>query len=214
MSVRRNALVLPHVKSPARPVETVFLAAGGQNLPGGLRLFPADAPRRRLPPTLPGTGGPATMTVPKRKVFAYLTHRDATGERLLVFSHPNAPAAGIQVPAGTVEDGESPEAAVLREGYEETGLADLVLVRFLGERVRDMADAGRDEVHHRFFFHLRCSGTPPERWQHWEEHPSEAPGARHLFECFWARLPDGVPVLATGHDALLPELLAHLAHQP
>jgi 8-oxo-dGTP pyrophosphatase MutT (NUDIX family) len=157
-------------------------------------------------------GAPAS--VHKRKAFAYVTHRDAIGERLLVFSHPRAPAAGIQVPAGTVDAGESPEAAVLREAHEETGLAGLVLVRFLGERVRDMTDAGRDEVHHRFFFHLRCPGTPAARWQHWEEYPSETPGARHLFEFFWARLPDGVPPLAAGHDALLPDLLAHLTRQP
>jgi 8-oxo-dGTP pyrophosphatase MutT (NUDIX family) len=154
------------------------------------------------------------MPVRKCKAFAYVTHRDAAGDRLLVFSHPHAPAAGIQVPAGTVDPGETPAAAVLREAREETGLAGLVLVSFLGERVRDMADAGRDEVHHRFFFHLRCPGAPPARWRHWEEHPSEAPGARHLFEFFWARLPDGVPELTTDHGALLPELLARLPNQP
>jgi 8-oxo-dGTP diphosphatase len=97
---------------------------------------------------------------------------------------------------------------VLREAHEETGLAGLVLVCFLGERVRDMADVGRAEVHHRSFFHLRCAGTPPARWRHWEERPSEVPGALHLFEFFWVWLPDGVPALTTGHGALLPELLA------
>jgi hypothetical protein len=103
---------------------------------------------------------------------------------------------------------------VLREAHEETGLAGLVLVRFLGEQLRDMTDAGRAEVHHRSFFHLRCPGTPPARWQHWEEHPSEVPGARHLIEFFWARLPNGVPELTTGHGALLPELLARLPGSP
>jgi 8-oxo-dGTP pyrophosphatase MutT (NUDIX family) len=54
----------------------------------------------------------------KQKAFAYITH----GRRLLVFSHPHSPAAGIQVPAGTIEPGEPPELAVLREAAEAPGL--------------------------------------------------------------------------------------------
>ncbi len=38
------------------------------------------------------------MLTLKRKAFAYITH----AHHLLVFSHPAAPEAGIQVPAGTV----------------------------------------------------------------------------------------------------------------
>jgi integrase len=36
---RRDALVLPNLKHPSRPVKTVFLAAGDQGLPGELLLF-------------------------------------------------------------------------------------------------------------------------------------------------------------------------------
>lgn len=93
------------------------------------------------------------MGTPIRKAFAYVTH----GERLLLLAHPDAPEAGIQVPAGTVRDGELPEDAALREAREETGLTGLTLVRFLGEHVRDMRDYSLDEIHHRFFFHLRCA---------------------------------------------------------
>jgi len=49
-----------------------------------------------------------------QKVLAYVTW----GDKLLVFSHPDFPEAGIQVPAGTIEPGEEPEAAVLREAFE------------------------------------------------------------------------------------------------
>lgn len=70
------------------------------------------------------------MPVFKRKVFAYIT----SGNRLLVFWHPDAPEAGTQVPAGTVEPGERPEAAVLREAFEETSLPGLELAGLLGER--------------------------------------------------------------------------------
>ena len=54
------------------------------------------------------------------KVAAFIT-RDTPAERqLLVFRHPDA---GIQLPAGTIEVDETPEAALLREVREETGLA-------------------------------------------------------------------------------------------
>ena len=91
------------------------------------------------------------VTKVKYKAFAYITNRN----RLLVFVHPFAPEAGIQVPAGTVKTNERPEEAVLREAFEETGLSGLVVESFLGEDERDMSDFGKDEIHHRYFYHLR-----------------------------------------------------------
>src|SRR3954454_19460207 len=100
------------------------------------------------------------MPIPKHKVFAYITHQG----RLLVFRHPLAPEAGIQVPAGTVKDGEDLEAAVLREATEETGLPGLVLAGWLGDQVLDVTPYGRNEINHRHFYHLRCLGDPPATW--------------------------------------------------
>jgi 8-oxo-dGTP pyrophosphatase MutT (NUDIX family) len=144
----------------------------------------------------------------KHKVFAYITHEN----RLLVFRHPDFPAAGIQVPAGTIEQGEQAGAAVMREAREETGLVGLTLVRLLGEQMRDMADFGRDEVHHRYFYHLRCGGNPPEVWRHCEASLSDG-GAPVVFEYFWGRLPDGVPALIADHGKLLPELIESLSRE-
>lgn len=100
---------------------------------------------------------PLAVPVRRHKVMAYITH----GECLLVFTHPGASEAGVQVPAGTVEEGEDPAEAVLREAREETGLTGLKLVSFLGERERDMVDVGRDEIHHRHFYHVRYAGDVP-----------------------------------------------------
>jgi 8-oxo-dGTP diphosphatase len=150
------------------------------------------------------------MPLLKRKVFAYITRRDQHGDRLLVFSHPNAPEAGIQVPAGTLLDGERPEDGVLREAHEETGLTGLELVSFLGERLYDLSHVGRDEIHHRSFFHLRCPGTPPSTWRHQETDPDDDADEWPLFEFFWVGLPDGVPDLIADYDALLPALLEQL----
>ena len=152
----------------------------------------------------------------KRKGFAYITHHSPAGIRLLIFSHPDAPEAGLQVPAGTLEDGELPEAGALREAHEETGLVDLEVVGFLGEQLRDARPAGKNELHHRYFFHLRCTTTPPERWRTHEIYPSDqiADGVvdidRPLFEHFWVPLPNGVPPLSPGHDHFLPLLLTRL----
>jgi 8-oxo-dGTP diphosphatase len=148
------------------------------------------------------------MPVLRHKVFAYITH----GDWLLVFRHPHAPDAGIQVPAGTVEPGELFAAAALREAGEETGLPALRLAGFLGDQQCDMAAFGRDEIHHRHFYHLVCGGDPPTTWEHWEQQASDGSGP-HLFAFFWARLPGEVPELIADHGARLPELCAALGLQ-
>lgn len=142
------------------------------------------------------------MTPVISKVFAYITHQN----RLLVFRHTDFPEAGIQVPAGTVLTGEDLEIAVLREAYEETGLTDLAIRSYLGEQLRDMHDMGKDEIHHRHFFHLVCKGDSPERWRHDETSPSDGGTAPIHFEFFWAALPDQVPKLICDHGIMLPIL--------
>ena len=64
-----------------------------------------------------------------KKVCALITRRGKAGEEVLLFRHPYA---GVQIPAGTVEPGESEEAAALREACEETGLGEFAAQRYLG----------------------------------------------------------------------------------
>lgn len=133
------------------------------------------------------------------KVVAYITQ----GDKLLVFSHPHHPHAGIQVPAGTIQVGESPEEAVLREAFEETGLEDLELQAFLGIQVFDLTPFGRAEVQQRHFFHLQYHGETPSVWRHYENYPSEGSTEPIEFELFWVEFPHGVPQLIAGQGALL-----------
>jgi 8-oxo-dGTP pyrophosphatase MutT (NUDIX family) len=62
------------------------------------------------------------------KVTAFVVRRGAGGHELLLFEHESA---GVQIPAGTVEPGEDPGGAVLREAREETGLTEFAC-QFLG----------------------------------------------------------------------------------
>ena len=125
----------------------------------------------------------------RNRAYAYITH----GNRLLVFEHADVPEAGIQVPAGTVEEHETPQAAVIREAREETGLKDLEFVTELGNFEHDMTGFGVEELQHAWFYHLRCTEEPPESWRHHETH--EGTGEPILFELYWVSMPDGVPEL-------------------
>ena len=76
------------------------------------------------------------------KVTAFVLRIGESGQELLVFRHPNA---GYQLPAGTIEKGEAPAFAVVREVWEETGLRVRV-VRKSGVEERD-APAGWGFLH-------------------------------------------------------------------
>jgi 8-oxo-dGTP pyrophosphatase MutT (NUDIX family) len=67
------------------------------------------------------------------KVTVFVTRPAVRGPELLLFEHPNA---GIQIPAGTLEQGERPEQAALREAYEETGLSASLLRRIGQQETR------------------------------------------------------------------------------
>lgn len=138
------------------------------------------------------------------KIIAYVTQ----GDKLLVFSHPLYPEAGIQVPAGTVKPGELPDEAALREIREETGLHELEMRSFLGVSEYDLSPPGRTQVQRRYFFHVECRQETPSTWRHYEDDPSDGSTEQIEFEFFWARFPDRVPELSGGQGELLYKLAA------
>lgn len=134
----------------------------------------------------------------RRRVYAYIT----SGRRLLVFEHLDHPEAGIQVPAGTLEPGEDPREAVLREAWEETGLQRLELVAPLGTLVYDMRCFGVEERQLAHYYHLHCLGDAPPRWRH-----DETSGGAHApirFELYWADLDRPPPLVALDAALLGP----------
>jgi len=135
----------------------------------------------------------------KQKVVVYVVKKD----KLLVFRHIDFSyeEVGIQVPAGSIKDGERPEAAALRELKEETGYDCFQILdpRPLGVEKYDMTPYRR-EIQERHFFLATPTADLPERWNSQEDHDGTLLPTR--FECFWIPITAG-HVLQAGQGALL-----------
>lgn len=129
----------------------------------------------------------------KQKVLIYLLRPGIGAPEVLVFEHRDFPEAGVQVPAGTVDLGETVEAAASRELMEETGLSgeQAGLVR----KLANFPEPAWNQHRHVFLFEAL---TPlPELWSHIVQSCDEDRGM--VFNFFWiAATPS--PVLAGGQD--------------
>lgn len=117
------------------------------------------------------------------KVYAYVTRQVDGGRELLVFEQPAKPSAGLQVPKGGVERGESPEEAVEREVQEEAGLRGFQTVTHLISDRWRKPDGTRFARH---FFHLTVR-EPRDGWSHVVTGDGEDAG--ETYEYFWTTLP-------------------------
>jgi 8-oxo-dGTP pyrophosphatase MutT (NUDIX family) len=135
-----------------------------------------------------------------KKVLAYVTRE----KHLLVFRQPDFPEAGIQVPAGTIEDNESPLDAVKREVTEETGLKDFTIVSKLGIFYYDMT-AYRNEIQARHVYHVELHERAPEQWRHYETNGGNDLKEPIAFDFFWISLKNPIE-LAAGQGQMLERL--------
>ena len=133
------------------------------------------------------------------KAYGFVLRERAARLELLVFEHAGQPEAGLQVPGGTVEAGETPLEGVAREVLEESGLA-------LGgwEAVATLAHE-----------HVAGSATPgPQRWHcfattpatplpdSWRFEPRGSASERGLrFEYRWIALAGGAPLAGRQEEA-------------
>ena len=135
------------------------------------------------------------------KVLAYITCEG----HVVVFRHVDVPSAGLQVPGGTMEAGEGPIEAALREAAEETGLASLEPVSVLGHVRLAAEETGR-----RHYVQLAAPRRGP-RWRHWELTPFDG-GQPLRFELEWMPIQAARRQLVPGHGEYLDRLVPHRRH--
>lgn len=127
----------------------------------------------------------------RQKVQAYITRDTDTGRQLLVFEHADE-EAGIQVPAGSINPGETPDQAVLRETAEEAGVTDVTIVGYLG--CFPWYYVEQKVVHQRHVYHLAVTKPMPDRWEHVVSGGGVDDGMR--FVCYWMDLPTATAALS------------------
>lgn len=98
----------------------------------------------------------------KQKVLAYIFRHNGDQKELLVFDHVAYPEVSPQVIGGTVDQSESPEAAVIREIFEESGVS-LALQGKIGEFEYYREDI--DELQLRHVFSFETNGLK-DSWTH------------------------------------------------
>ncbi|MBB3611683.1 NUDIX domain-containing protein [Rhizobium sp. BK602] len=126
------------------------------------------------------------------------------GRDLLVFDEPDFPTVALQVPGGTVEDGEDIATAAAREFEEETGLAATNL-RPLGSNDYRFDKDGRQHHHRRHYFRCDLPEATPATWQHFEMTPFDG-SPPICFRFFWLPIAEAKRRLGYGMDALLDHL--------
>ena len=113
-------------------------------------------------------------------MLAYVTRSRDAETQLLVFRNlDETDPGGFEVPGGGVDDGETPEAAVVRELHEESGIADARIVRKLHEY--GWWNSYRGRVQQRHVFHLQGGGASPDEWTHTVEGTGGDHGKRFAY---------------------------------
>ena len=136
-----------------------------------------------------------------RKSIGYVT----LDGQILFFTPLELPDSGAELPGGTLEPDEDPEAGLLRELEEETGLTDFGAPEFLGMMEFDPAD-DRNEIHNRYFYHVPLRTRAPATW----ERVVEEGNGTFTFQFFWVR-PDALPAnIHAGHDVFVRTVAARV----
>jgi len=137
-----------------------------------------------------------------KKVLMYVTRERNGATELLVFEHRDHPAAGLQVPAGTIEPGEPAIDAAHRELMEESGLTGLA---FQGRiHVYEWFNPETSNLHRRHVYHYRAPSDVPDACDHSVNSGAEDHGL--VFRYRWISFADAQRHLAAGHGLSIGRL--------
>ncbi len=118
----------------------------------------------------------------KKKVAAFILRTQTQGGiGLLLHSFADAPSIPRRVPGGGVYSEETPEQAVYREVLEETGLAQIQLVRKLGVQHCYKPYIQADVERHDFLF--RIPTAAPDTWEY--QVKGKGADAGEVFQYHW-----------------------------
>lgn len=135
----------------------------------------------------------------KDKALAYVIRSTPAGPRVLVFDHEGEPGAGTQVPAGTVDAGETAEEACRRELQEEAGIAAPGPARFVG--VFEYFSPKHGQLHRRHVFLFGAPSGVADVWTHVVSGEGNDRGRR--FRCYWLDVAAAEATLAGDQGAYL-----------
>lgn len=137
----------------------------------------------------------------RHRAYLFMTRVWEGRPQLLVFDHVDPHLqCGIQTPGGTIDPGESPETAALREAKEETGLTEFDTPHLLA---KDDFESETEWLK-RYFFHLPVTQTTEASWIHKVGGAGSDEGIE--FKLMWVDLP--------GAGDLAPHFRAYLDRVP
>ncbi|NQW30050.1 MAG: NUDIX domain-containing protein [Ignavibacteria bacterium] len=144
----------------------------------------------------------------KHKFLVYLIR----GDLVLVSYHIDHPAAGLQVPGGSVEPNESPIDAAVRELEEESGHTYSLQDAFVHEY--GYYPSWDDAVHYRTSFILNLGSPSPhsdptlQNFSHIVDSGTLDKGIRLSYS--WMPITTALELLNAGHDISLKHFQDHL----
>ena len=131
------------------------------------------------------------MPDPILKTTAVLLRGEGAAREVLVFLHPDVDGSGtsVQLPACTIDYGEDPADAALRELIEETGVMGAEVRALLGilDEPAPESYSADTRTHaplpprRRWVYHLEATLPPPDRW-------TSTCDCGAAIECYWLPL--------------------------
>lgn len=149
----------------------------------------------------------------KHKAAACVVRTGGRGPELLVFRHP---LAGVQIPKGSIESGETAAEAAVRELAEESGVREGRALRQVGKHEfevgEDTTDAGPRE---RQVWHTFLMAAEAEQRDSWSRQASGSETEASLvFEFFWLPFADARTVVEPRYVPSIDFVAAAIAADP